>query len=216
MLTLAINTASSVTGIALLDGVLILAEDSWSSQNNEAERLMPAIDSLLKKCDKTFEDLEAVLAISGPGSFTGLRIGVTTANTIAYLLGCKLFAVNTFEYWHAQSALPVLVFAGKGGVYFSEKANEPASEIQQLTLEELPEIISGKNITEVCGDISDEQKEILHQHHIIFHPAAISFGQACAQLLSDDSTLGSPLTPVATITPLYVKSPAITISKKNG
>lgn len=210
MIILAINTASSVTGVALLqsDGdsggvAAVLAEDSWTSTNNEAEKLMPSIDDMLSKTGKTFADLDGVFAVSGPGSFTGLRIGVTTANTIAYLLGCKLYALNTFEFWHGVCDLPVLIFAGKGGVYLSEKG----SEIEQLTLEELPKVLQEKNITAVCGDISEEQKLSLGVAK--FTDLNLTFGESCSKILLAN------LKSIPTIKPLYVKDPAITISQKN-
>lgn len=222
MLTLAINTASSVTGIALINSEQVLAENSWPSHNNEAEKLMPQIDALLKKCGHKFDDLEAVLAISGPGSFTGLRIGVTTANTIAHLLGCQLFAVNTFDYWHAQAraqrvlttnppsatvpkrGVHVLVFAGKGGVYLSIAGSEP----RQLTLAELPQVLHSEDISEVCGDISEDQIALLIENGIVFHPLTLTFGQVCLKLLSGH------LSSLTAIVPLYVKEPAITLSQK--
>ncbi|MEK7127054.1 MAG: tRNA (adenosine(37)-N6)-threonylcarbamoyltransferase complex dimerization subunit type 1 TsaB, partial [Patescibacteria group bacterium] len=99
MLILAINTASSKTAIALLENMEIIAEDSWDAENREAEKLMPAIHNLLKKKNKNYTDIDEIYAIKGPGSFTGLRVGVTVANTLAYLLNCKLFGISTFEYW---------------------------------------------------------------------------------------------------------------------
>ncbi len=221
MLTLAINTASSVTCIALISAGEVLAEESWQSQNNEAERLMPAIDAMLKATGYCFDNLDAVLAISGPGSFTGLRIGVTTANTIAYLLGCKLFAVNTFDYWHEQNfpevsptpdapaaagrppSPPVLVFAGKGGVYFSQFGHEP----RQLTLDELPQVLKAEAISEICGDISPDQQALLAHNQVSFNNSALTFGQVCCKILANQPT------PIATITPLYVKEPSITLKR---
>ncbi|MEK7547441.1 MAG: tRNA (adenosine(37)-N6)-threonylcarbamoyltransferase complex dimerization subunit type 1 TsaB, partial [Patescibacteria group bacterium] len=100
MLILAINTASSKTAIALLENMEIIAEDSWDAENREAEKLMPAIHELLKKKNKNYTDIDEIYAIKGPGSFTGLRVGVTVANTLAYLLNCQLFGISTFEYWH--------------------------------------------------------------------------------------------------------------------
>src|SRR3989338_4259751 len=117
MTFLAINTASSRTGIALLDDAKLLDEDGWIAQNDEAEKLMHAIARLLEKNGKTFSDIKAVYVIQGPGSFTGLRVGITTANTIAYLNPCELYGVTTFDYWHTVSDLPLLLFAGRGGVY---------------------------------------------------------------------------------------------------
>ena len=85
MLTLAINTATSLTSIALLEEQKLLGEDSWKSNNDEAEKLMPAISNLFKKNKKDFSGIKKVIVIKGPGSFTGLRVGVTIANTIAIL-----------------------------------------------------------------------------------------------------------------------------------
>ncbi|NIA02315.1 MAG: tRNA (adenosine(37)-N6)-threonylcarbamoyltransferase complex dimerization subunit type 1 TsaB, partial [Nitrospirae bacterium] len=99
MLTLGINTASSVTSIALLSEGKLVGENSWQSHNDEAEKLMPAIAELLGKADAQLPQIERVIVISGPGSFTGLRVGVTVANTIAYLNECDLYAVDTFGYW---------------------------------------------------------------------------------------------------------------------
>ena len=99
MPTLAINTASSKTAIALFEKRGLIAQDSWQSQNDEAEKLMPNIDALFKNNKLKYEDIEKVLVVKGPGSFTGLRVGVTVANTIAYLNKCELYGIDTFSYW---------------------------------------------------------------------------------------------------------------------
>ena len=122
MLTLGINTASSLTSIALLQNGKLMGENSWQSSNDEAEKLMPAIAELCK--DLTA--IDQVIVISGPGSFTGLRVGVTVANTIAYLNKCELYAVDTFDYWWAKDvpAKELLIFAGSKGVYVNKDGDK--------------------------------------------------------------------------------------------
>lgn len=198
-LTLAINTATSKTEIAIFENGQLFEEISWVSANNEAEKLMPAIKELLGPHD--FSEISTVLVVNGPGSFTGLRIGVATANTIANLNNCELHSINTFEYLWLKNPDPqeftLLVFAGSGAVYVSEN---PA-ELGLLT--NLPDLKIKS--PKVFGDISDKQKEILTVPFIDFHE---TFGQTIAKL--DLSKLQSQ----KLIQPLYIKDPGITASKK--
>jgi len=204
MLTLAINTASSFTSIALLGSQKLLSENSWKSENDEAEKLMPAIDTLLKEHDKTYKDIERVISIKGPGSFTGLRVGITVANTISYLTGCELLAIDTFKYWWSKESDPetaLLIFAGKKGVYVSFPEEAP----ETINLDELNDYLSSKNIKKAFGDISDKQKEVLD---IPFEESAESFGEIIAKIPSEKFTKES------IIKPNYIKPPSITISTK--
>lgn len=213
MTILAINTASSQTGIALFEQrdnaeLFLLSENFWLAQNNEAEKLMPAINDLFEKNGKTFDELRQVYVIKGPGSFTGLRVGITVANTIANLTNSQLFGLNTFEYWHNQSPLPVLVFAGKGGVYLSVEAKV---EPEIVDLPDLNKKLSDKNIGKVIGDISDAQIQILQ--NVEFVRMEQSFGQVMQSIIARNLK-NSTLESVKIIQPLYVKDPGITPSKK--
>lgn len=184
----------------------------------------------------TFSDIKEVFVIRGPGSFTGLRVGITVANTIAYLNKCDLFAISTFEYWHALSDLPVLIFAGKGGVYLSENSNFKNSQL--VNLPDLNKILKEKNIKKVFGDISDEQKNTLTSAKFI--KFSETFGEVMRKIIqkniqnSDRSPRQtSPQTiaesrmkkhskraaadscaSIKIVEPLYIKKPGITQIKK--
>ncbi len=199
MITLAINTASSQTSIALFKDTEILQEETWKSNNDEAEKLMPAIEQMLNQNNLSYENIDQIYCVKGPGSFTGLRIGVTVANTISYLTNAKLCSISTFEYLHHKTDLPVIVYAGSGGVYLSESIN---SETELLNLEE----INQKGISEVSGDITDAQKEQLT--NIKFTETNESFGATMLKLINEDRKAEK------IIHPLYIKSPSITKSKK--
>jgi len=195
MYTLAINTASSRTALVLARDQQIVAERSWKSENDEAEKIMPTIREMLGEI--SFEQINRVLVLRGPGSFTGLRVGITVANTISYLVGAKLFQISTFEYWHRLSSLPILVFAGRNSVYLSLGPKD----YRIVELDDLNQELAKLGIDKVSGDISEEQKAVLEAD---FVPADGG--------LADTLTLGEP---VKAVSPLYVRQPGITISKKN-
>jgi tRNA threonylcarbamoyl adenosine modification protein YeaZ len=225
ILSLAINTASSKTSIALFDGEKILAEKSWQSKNDEAEKLMPAIDLMLKKAKKNFDNLKRIIVVKGPGSFTGLRIGVTVANTIAYLNKCELFGFDTCEYlWEAAPAkstakpsIALLLFAGSKGVYVSLPAGghgqkgESAKKAKLVNLPELNQFLKDHKIKEVFGEISADQKKTLQG--IKFIPTKITFAKIIQKILKKITS--KKIKSVKMVVPIYVKKPAITISKKN-
>ncbi len=213
---LAINTASSITAIALLDkDKNILGQETWQSQKNEAEMLLPEIDEMLKKNMLDFDDLDSVLVVSGPGSFTGLRVGVTVANTIAYLNKANLYAVNTFEYWWNQlhhknlqdiKYTALLIFAGSRGVYVSLSPDQTDEKtVSLINIDELENFLKEHSIIKIFGDITEYQKEQLSAE---FFETEYSFSENCAKILATNLTA----TPI--VKPLYVKAPDITLSKK--
>lgn len=213
MLILAINTASKNTSIALLNedkkAIDLIKEDSWLSNNDEAEHLMPKINDLLEKSGKNFSQIEKVVVVKGPGSFTGLRVGITVANMISYLNKCSLYEINTFKYWWTafekfkpalHSAL--LIYAGSKGVYVN-KRREDSAEI--INLFELADYLKNKKIKNVFGEISSEQKqEIISLNFINIEQ---SFGEIIA------SAISKGLKSVNIVNPLYIKSPSITKPK---
>ena len=89
MLIIAINTASSAaerkSAIALIEMGKVLGEESWYSNRNESERILPGLDRLLKENGKSWDDVGGVFVVKGPGSYTSLRVGITIANTIAWV-----------------------------------------------------------------------------------------------------------------------------------
>lgn len=94
MITLAIDTSSAIEYVAVFSKNKILAQRSWKGNYDETKKLLPAIESVLKKASIGFKDIDRIIVACGPGAFTGLRIGVTVANTLALALKKPLFAVK--------------------------------------------------------------------------------------------------------------------------
>jgi len=79
---LLLNTSTPICRLSLIDGD-IRFDDDWQADRTLARGLLNYISTNLKKHDKTWSDISAIGAFEGPGSFTGLRIGLTVVNTIA-------------------------------------------------------------------------------------------------------------------------------------
>lgn len=96
---LSIDTYSSICGVALFDGENLLAGFQEKVPNRHSEVLLPMIHSALKQAGIKPVDLKGIAVISGPGSFTGLRIGVSTAKGLCMGSGFPLVSVGTFDAW---------------------------------------------------------------------------------------------------------------------
>ena len=99
---LLIETATAVCSVALADEEGIRAELHTSQPNAHSSQLSPYIKQLLDKCGVQPSQLDALCVSSGPGSYTGLRIGVSTAKGICYALGIPLLSVPTLQSMAAQ------------------------------------------------------------------------------------------------------------------
>ena len=96
MLTLALETSGFGGSIALLDGDQILGERILDAQRRHAQTLVPEIQALLQTHGRKSADCELIAVSTGPGSFTGLRVGITCAKTMGYATGARIAAVPTF------------------------------------------------------------------------------------------------------------------------
>ena len=97
MHVLALETTQRQGSVAALHSGELLVEHQLPPDRRSAQTLAPAIAELLAEVHWQPSDVQLIATPSGPGSFTGLRVGVATAKTLAYALGCELLGVNTLE-----------------------------------------------------------------------------------------------------------------------
>ena len=102
MLLLALDTATETGSLALVAADRVLMEYSLESHNAYLTCLMPGVAAILRNTGREIADLTAVAISTGPGNFTGLRIGLATAKTLAWSLKCPLVPVPTLEVLAAQ------------------------------------------------------------------------------------------------------------------
>src|SRR5437763_630298 len=92
---LAIETSGRVGSVALVQDGAVLAEDEFPHGLKHAAEMIPRIDRLCRAMDWRPNDLQEVYVSAGPGSFTGLRIGITLAKSLSLATGARLIAVPT-------------------------------------------------------------------------------------------------------------------------
>ena len=97
MKVLAFDTSSKALAIAILEDESLLAEMTINIKKNHSVTLMPAIDFLMESLDLKPTDLERIVVAEGPGSYTGLRIAVATAKTLAHTLKIDLVGVSSLR-----------------------------------------------------------------------------------------------------------------------
>ncbi|QCJ40696.1 tRNA (adenosine(37)-N6)-threonylcarbamoyltransferase complex dimerization subunit type 1 TsaB [Bacillus sp. S3] len=123
MTILAIDTSNNPLGIALLDENQVLGEYITNLKKNHSVRIMPAIETLMKDCERTPADLTKIVVAKGPGSYTGVRIGVTIAKTLAWTLKIPLVGISSLEVLAAGAGryfngyVSPIVDARRGQVY---------------------------------------------------------------------------------------------------
>lgn len=103
MMYLTIRTDKPEAEIGLFDDDRQLAYETWHAHRELAETIHHKIDDVLQKQGKTMADVQGVAAYQGPGSFTGLRIGLTVANALAYAYKLPVVA-TTGDDWIAEAA----------------------------------------------------------------------------------------------------------------
>jgi tRNA threonylcarbamoyladenosine biosynthesis protein TsaB len=119
------STASVALGLAAADKIKILATASLAVRTYSA-RLIPEIAALLESRHATLRDVEAIVVVNGPGSFTGIRVGLSTAKGLAEGAGIPLIAVSRLALLAGSSVLPhvlAAIDAGRGEYYVGEYQN---------------------------------------------------------------------------------------------
>lgn len=97
MKVLTVDTATIVATAAVVDENKLICETIVNFQKKHSEKLMPAIDHMLKDAGLTIQDMDAFGIVNGPGSFTGLRIGMATVKGFAQALDKPVIPVSTLE-----------------------------------------------------------------------------------------------------------------------
>lgn len=94
MIILTIRTDKPEAEVGLFQAEKQLAHNNWEAHRELSRTLHGKIEAMLTECDKTWQDLDGIVGFAGPGSFTGLRIGLTVANALSYGLGIPVVAAN--------------------------------------------------------------------------------------------------------------------------
>lgn len=137
---LAIDTATSTASIALYNSTGVLAEESWRSKNNHSVEVMPAITRLVERQGCSLRDLSGIAVSLGPGSFTGLRIGMSVAKGLCLGLEIPLIGVPSLQvaaYAAGDPGCPILAVdeAGRGRICVGRYSYESGLPVLQGSIQ---------------------------------------------------------------------------------
>ncbi|MEW6715939.1 MAG: tRNA (adenosine(37)-N6)-threonylcarbamoyltransferase complex dimerization subunit type 1 TsaB [Chloroflexota bacterium] len=157
---LAIDTSTRILGLALYDGAQVRAEVIWHSHNHHTVELAPTVIELLVRTGISIKEVQAVAVALGPGSFTGLRLGLALAKGLATSLNMPLIGIPTLDITAAAqpvSNLPLVAvlqagrrrlaagwYCEKDGIWHTKRSPEIIT-VEKLALRiQSPTIVTGE------------------------------------------------------------------------
>ena len=168
MKVLAFDTSSKALSLAILEDKQVLAETTINIKKNHSITLMPAIDFLMASLDWTPKDLDRIVVAEGPGSYTGLRIAVATAKTLAHTLNIELVGMSSLLAlvpYQQEGLFVPLMDARRNNVYagFYENAKSVMPEAHR-PFERVIELIKGASQVTFVGEVGPFVEQI--QEHL--------------------------------------------------
>jgi tRNA threonylcarbamoyladenosine biosynthesis protein TsaB len=180
---LALDTSTNISGIALFDGSL-RAEVAWDSGRNHTAQILPQLDLLLRQSQLQRADLRAVAVALGPGSWSGLRVGMSIAKGICLAADLPLLGIGTLDAIASQqapTAMPVYPLIRLGRDRFAtaefrmQGTRDRREPDRNSTLKELAAAIDDRAL--FCGDVEPpvqaELRQLLGERASFPSPAAL-------------------------------------------
>ena len=172
---LGIDTSTQSVGIAIYDGSQILCEESWVSRRYHTVELAGAVDSNLKRAGLSAKDLDLLAIAIGPGSFTGLRIGMALIKGLAYTQQLPVIGIPTLDITARavppeKKRLAAVLQAGRSRLavgWYQMEAGRWISEnvIENLSLPELLDKIDQPCI--LTGELTKEIRTTVADHDLV-------------------------------------------------
>jgi tRNA threonylcarbamoyladenosine biosynthesis protein TsaB len=207
-----------MTGLALYDGAAVLAEHVWRGGGHHTTQLAPEVGLMLRRLGADASALTGVAVASGPGSYTGLRIGMALAKGLALAQGIPLVGIPTLDILvQGQTVeagdLLALIQAGRSrlaGVWYKRTKSgwKPVSEPRSMTTDDVLAEIKGP--TTVCGEVSLEERHALRSdRRVMVAPPSRCVRRPAIMAEMAWRRLGKEGQPdVATLAPTYLAPPA--------
>lgn len=182
MKILAIDTSTTHSSCAVMDDNNIVGDFSINQSMSHNEILLVMVDEMLKKLNIDIEDIDLFVAVTGPGSFTGIRIGVTVVKALAMALNKPIVAVNTLEalsfgVFSDKKKIPLIDARGERVYYgvYEGINNENIVAPALLTIDELLDEFSDKCEFVFVGDCVNLYKDrILENKNFEITPACLN------------------------------------------
>lgn len=214
---LALETSGRQGSIALAEDGVAIAVEQFDYGLQNAARILPLIDGLCRKQNWVPADLRELAISIGPGSFTGLRIGVTLVKTLAYVTGAKVIPVQTVDVL-AENApteaceLIIVLDAKRGQIFTSRLVRENAQwkQVEPPHLDRLSDVLAraGRPVHLLGEGIPFHRDAIPSDSNVIVTETASWIGRAqiVAHLGYQLALRGKDVDPM-TLVPLYIRRP---------
>ena len=222
---LAIDTSSNIVSIALSHKGEALVLLTWQTRQNHTMELLPNLVCLLQQAKIALESIDAIVVARGPGSFNGLRVGISAAKGLAFTLRIPVVGVNTLEaeaYPFACTALPVRPIQRAGRVEVATAVyRQKDDEWRCLEAGNLASVETlwqrTRQRTLFCGEIPAEVRRRIQQNlgrrAIICPNNSLSRGSSLAKLGWQKLSKGEH-DDLQTLQPIYLRPPHITKPKE--
>lgn len=218
-----IETATKNCSVSLAkEGKTILCKEIAEEGYSHAEQLHVFIEDLVQEAGIHFKDIQAIAVSQGPGSYTGLRIGVSAAKGLCYALNVPLIAVDTLQVLASQVQvedgliIPMIdarrmeVYSAIFDVKFEKIRETQAEVITENSFETISETVY------FVGDCADKCKSVITKSNFIFLEEKKYPSATAMSILSFSKFQNKDFEDLAYFEPYYLKDFMITPSKKVG
>lgn len=212
-----IETATKNCSVALAkDGKTVLCKEISEEGYSHAERLHVFIEATLKESGIRFNELNAIAVSKGPGSYTGLRIGVSAAKGFCYALGIPLIAIDTLailtQRLNVENGLVVPMIDARRMEVYSAVFDSKKEKIREVQAEILTEnsFSDYSETIHFIGDSNEKAKTVLTKPNFVFHEGMVFPSANEMSALSHEKFQNKAFEDVAYFEPYYLKDFMIT------
>ncbi len=216
MITLALSSSTALVGVAVARDGVLLAERSVLTDRRHAEEITPMVAEVMGSAGVAISTIDRIVLDVGPGRYTGMRVGIATAKTLAFAIGAPIVPVTSL-YLLGEAARPIVhdgprfaVIDARRNQVFAQNVDDSASQPLVVSPAELIEVLSAGAL--LVGDGADRYQDEFASVAIVKTGVAPSVS---AGALVDQNAVSVA---AAQIEPLYLREPdaAINIKTRPG
>lgn len=225
-LVLSMDTSMNACSVALVDGRDTLLSRSDSMKRGQSEALAPMIDHVMNSSGRAFEDIDAVAVTRGPGAFTGLRIGLAAARSLALTIARPCIGITTFDVLIRQALtnpgteipddgiLVIAIETKRDDIYVQAIGRDGSTVISPAAMmaDDMVKVLPDDRPKFICGDATMRVREELGptgpamriiSDVVLPDPTVLAM---CAQAFLDSPADAPP-------SPFYIRPPDVTMPK---
>jgi tRNA threonylcarbamoyl adenosine modification protein YeaZ len=223
-LELSIDTSTRYASVGVSRDGKTIAEHTWRSERNHSVELVPSIRTLMSQVGVEMNEMEAIFVAKGPGGFSALRVGMSTAKSLASALNIPLVSIGTLDveaqpYVGLEYSINAVIEAGRNRVYvgrFGERRGEAEPKYEVASHDEF--VSESETATLYCGEGIHVVAALLSERHganalIADVPPPTRRAGVLAHLAYRRWQSGVSDDP-ATLQPLYLRSSQVNMARR--